>query len=106
MALYHTINLMTRDIRKELFKIYISPGFLELYFSNLPSSSANLSASGNGSIFIVMFGQISDISLLYSSHLSAPGSVSAWMASTGHSGAQTPQSIHSSGCITIVFSPI
>ena len=36
---------------------------------------------------------------------SLPGSVSAFMASTGHSGSQTPQSIHSSGLITSIFFP-
>ena len=34
---------------------------------------------------------------LISSHFSNPGSVSGLMASTGHSGSQTPQSMHSSG---------
>jgi len=34
------------------------------------------------------------------SHFSRPGSVSGLIASTGHSGSQTPQSIHSSGWIT------
>ena len=36
-----------------------------------------------------MFGQISEYSLLISNHFSLPGSVSAFMASTGHSGSQT-----------------
>ena len=31
--------------------------------------------------------------------------ISAIIASTGHSGSQTPQSIHSSGLITSMFSP-
>ena len=43
--------------------------------------------------------------LLISNHCSLPGSVSALMASTGHSGSQTPQSIHSSGLITSIFFP-
>ena len=34
-----------------------------------------------------------------------PGSESAIIASTGHSGSQTPQSIHSSGLITSIFFP-
>ena len=38
--------------------------------------SKYFSASGRASIFIVILGQISDISLLYSNHSSAPGSVS------------------------------
>ena len=35
----------------------------------------------------------------------ASGSLSALMASTGHSGSQTPQSMHSSGWMTSMFSP-
>jgi hypothetical protein len=42
---------------------------------------------------------------LSSSHLSRPGSVSGLIASTGHSGTQTPQSMHSSGWMTSMFSP-
>ena len=49
--------------------------------------------------------QISEYFLLISNHFSLPGSVSAFMASTGHSGSQTPQSIHSSGLITSIFLP-
>src|SRR6516225_7145811 len=36
---------------------------------------------------------------------SSPGSVSGLIASTGHSGTQTPQSMHSSGWMTSMFSP-
>ena len=35
----------------------------------------------------------------------SPGSVSGLIASTGHSGTQTPQSMHSSGWMTSMFSP-
>ena len=38
-------------------------------------------------------------------HFSIPSSVSECIASIGHSGSQTPQSIHSSGWITSIFSP-
>ena len=48
---------------------------------------------------------ISENFLLTSNHFSLPGSVSALIASTGHSGSQTPQSIHSSGLITSIFFP-
>ena len=48
---------------------------------------------------------ISENFLLISNHASLPGSVSALIASTGHSGSQTPQSIHSSGLITSIFFP-
>jgi hypothetical protein len=34
-----------------------------------------------------------------------PGSVSGLIASIGHSGSHTPQSMHSSGWITSMFSP-
>ena len=44
-----------------------------------------------------MFGQISANFVFISNHFSLPDSVSAIIASTGHSGSQTPQSIHSSG---------
>ena len=42
--------------------------------------------------------------VLYS-HFSSPGSVSGLIASTGHSGTQTPQSMHSSRWMTSMFSP-
>src|SRR6266487_6907970 len=64
--------------------------------SGLPSQSF---ASGGGSRFAVMFGQTTAYSALMASHFSSPGSVSALIASTGHSGSQTPQSMHSSGWI-------
>ncbi len=57
------------------------------------------------SFFSLMFGQISEYFVFNSSHLSLPCSVSETIASTGHSGSQTPQSIHSSGLITSIFFP-
>src|SRR5262249_39283330 len=69
--------------------------------SGLPSQSF---ASDGGSPFAVMFGQTRAYLALMASHFSSPGSVSALIASTGHSGSQTPQSMHSSGWMTSMFS--
>ena len=52
-----------------------------------------------------IFGQISEYFLFTSSHFSLPDTVSETIASIGHSGSQTPQSIHSSGLITSIFFP-
>src|SRR3954466_2608939 len=81
-----------------------SPGFGEKYFnlSGLPSHSL---WSAGGSRLIVMFGQTLEYSALSLRNSSSPGSVSGLIASTGHSGSHTPQSIHSSGWITSMFSP-
>src|SRR5215207_2969572 len=75
------------------------PGLGEKYFSlsGLPSNSL---ASSGGSRLTVMLGQVLAYSALRPSHFSSPGSVSGLMASTGHSGSHTPQSIHSSGWMT------
>jgi hypothetical protein len=48
-----------------------------------------------------MFGQTRAYSALMPSHFSSPASVSGLIASTGHSGSQTPQSMHSSGSCLI-----
>ena len=45
----------------------------------------------------VIFGQTFAYSAFSDNHFSSPGSVSGLIASTGHSGSQTPQSMHSSG---------
>src|SRR5215475_12094275 len=82
-----------------------APGFEEKYFSNLPSTPSNSFASGGKSFFWVMLGQALAYSVLSASHFSRPGSVSGLMASAGHSGSHTPQSIHSSGWMTSMFSP-
>src|SRR5260221_4484140 len=74
-----------------------SPGFGEKYFSNLPGTPSNSLWSAGGSRLAVMFGHWEANSLLTFSHFSKPGSVSGLIASTGHSGSQTPQSMHSSG---------
>jgi hypothetical protein len=80
------------------------PGFGDnkLALSGLSSHSF---ASGGGSRFTVMFGQTRAYSALMPSHSSSPASVSGLIASTGHSGSQTPQSMHSSGWMTSMFSP-
>ena len=81
-----------------------APGFGEKYWSlsGFPSHSL---ASGGGGLLTVIFGQIFAYSVFSNSHFSSPGSVSALIASTGHSGSHTPQSMHSSGWMTSMFSP-
>src|SRR3984957_19492213 len=81
------------------------PGAGEKYFSNLPSMPSKSLASAGDSFFWVIFGQLLAYSVFTSSHFSSPGSVSGLMASAGHSGSQTPQSMHSSGWITSMLSP-
>src|SRR5262245_22400705 len=78
------------------------PGFGEKYWS-LSAFPSHSFQSGGGAFLTLIFGQIFAYSAFSDSHLSSPGSVSALMASTGHSGSQTPQSMHSSGWI--IFSP-
>src|SRR6516225_9453897 len=69
-----------------------APGFGEKYWSlsGFPSHSLE---SGGGAFLTVIFGQILAYSAFSDSHFSSPGSLSALMASTGHSGSQTPQSM-------------
>src|SRR4051812_21420210 len=81
------------------------PGAGEKYFSNLPSMPSKSLASGGESFFWVMFGQSFAYSVFTSSHFSSPGSVSGLIASAGHSGSHTPQSMHSSGWMTSMLSP-
>src|SRR6195952_5410853 len=73
------------------------PGAGEKYFSNLPSMPSKSLASAGDSFFWVIFGQLLAYSVFTSSHFSSPGSVSGLIASAGHSGSHTPQSMHSSG---------
>src|SRR6056297_1250046 len=82
-----------------------SPGASEKYFSSLPVSPSCSSASGIGSFLVMITGQSSAYLRLNSTHFSISGSVSGRMASAGHSGSHTPQSMHSSGWITSAFSP-
>src|SRR5262245_26768574 len=81
-----------------------APGFGEKYWSlsGFPSHSLE---SGGGAFLSVIFGQILAYSAFSDSHFSSPGSLSALMASTGHSGSQMPQSMHWSGWMTSMFSP-
>src|SRR6185437_7081100 len=81
------------------------PGSGEKYFSNLPSTPSNSLASAGESFFWVIFGQVLAYSAFTSSHFSSAGSVSGLIASAGHSGSHTPQSMHSSGWMTSMFSP-
>src|SRR3984893_15647152 len=72
------------------------PGFGEKCCS-LPVTPSHSLASAGGSLLTVILGQVLANSALRLSHFSRPASVSGLIASTGHSGSQTPQSIHSSG---------
>src|SRR5271170_4479280 len=81
------------------------PGLAENCSSNLLAMPSQSLASAGGVFFAVIFGHALAYSALIESHLSTPGSVSGLIASTGHSGSHTPQSMHSSGWITNMFSP-
>src|SRR5262249_12636659 len=82
-----------------------SPVLEEKCSVNLLGTVSHCFASSGGGFLAVMFGQIFANSALSETNFSKPGSVSGLMASTGHSGSQTPQSIHSSGRMTSIFSP-
>ena len=84
---------------------YGEPGFDEKCPSNLLATPSHSLASAGGSFLAVIFGHDLAYSALTVSHFSTPGSVSGLIASTGHSGSQTPQSMHSSGWMTSMFSP-
>src|ERR1700694_6017155 len=90
---------------KPVFNQSPVPGAGEKYFSNLPSLPSKSLASGGDSFFWVIFGQVLAYSVFTSSHFSRPGSVSGLIASAGHSGSHTPQSMHSSGWMTSMLSP-
>src|SRR3954463_14339624 len=81
------------------------PGSDEKCFSNLSGTPCHSLASAGASPFWLILGQLLAYSAFTDSHFSSPDSVSALMASGGHSGSQTPQSMHSSGGITSMFSP-
>src|SRR5579863_1030344 len=81
------------------------PGLAEKNFSNLSGTPCISLASAGGVPFWLILGQLLAYSAFTDSHFSRPLSVSALMASGGHSGSQTPQSMHSSGLITSMFSP-
>src|SRR6516225_9152408 len=80
------------------------PGLGEKYWS-LSGFPSHAFQSSGGAFLTVIFGQIFAYSAFNDSHFSRPGSVSALIASTGHSGSQTLQSMHSSGWMTSMFSP-
>src|SRR6516165_9274376 len=81
-----------------------APGFGEKYWSL--SAFPSHSFQSDGGVFLTaMFGQIFEYSAFSDSHFPSPGSVSGLIASTGHSGSHTPQSMHSSGWMTSMFSP-
>src|SRR5690606_28362722 len=82
-----------------------SPGSGEKNLSNLSSTPLYSSASAGLSFLTVMFGHSALNLVLSSSHFSSPLSVSGRMASAGHSGSHTPQSMHSFGLMTSMFSP-
>src|SRR6266545_3155493 len=79
-----------------------APGFGKKYWSLSGFPSHSLESAG-GAFLTVIFGQIFAYSAFSDSHFSSPGSVSALIASTGHSGSHTPQSMHSSGWMTSMF---
>src|ERR1700745_4478922 len=81
------------------------PGLAEKCSSNLLGTPSHCLASAGGAFLVVIFGQTFAYSALTPSHFSRPGSVSGLIASTGHSGSHTPQSMHSSGWVTRKFSP-
>src|SRR5579875_27322 len=93
-------GMLKQDIDIQRF-----PGFAlnaDSYFPGLPFHS---SASGGTSPLRVILGQVAEYSRLISSHLPTSPSVSGLIASAGHSGSHTPQSMHSSGWMTSMFSP-
>src|SRR5207237_839260 len=69
------------------------------------AAARRAAASGGGVALRVMFGHFTEKSAFILSHFSALGSESGRIALGGHSGSQTPQSMHSSGWITSMFSP-
>src|SRR5437588_8282051 len=81
------------------------PGSGVKYLSYLPSSPLCSSASAGLSFLRVMLGHSAEKLVLSSSHFSSPLSVSGRIASAGHSGSQTPQSMHSLGLMTSITSP-
>src|SRR5687767_12816397 len=81
------------------------PGSGEKYFSYLPGTSFHASASGGGVPLRVMLGHLTEKSAFSFSQRSAFASESGRIAFGGHSGSHTPQSMHSSGWMTSMFSP-
>src|SRR3982750_4154946 len=81
------------------------PGSGEKYLLYLSASPLCASASAGAVPLRVMLGHFTAKSALTLSHFSAFAFESGTIASGGHSGSQTPQSMHSSGWITSMLSP-
>src|SRR5262249_29838367 len=81
------------------------PGSGENDFWNLSGTPFQASASSGGVPLRVMLGHFPEKSAFSLSHFSALPSESGRIAAGGHSGSHTPQSMHSSGWITSMFSP-
>jgi hypothetical protein len=62
-------------------------------------------ASAGGDFFLFMFGHNREYCALICNQWSKSATVSGLMALTGHSGSHIPQSMHSTGWITSMFSP-
>ena len=75
------------------------PGLGLKCFSNLFSTPFHWSLSSGGVPILFMFGQDSAYFLFISIHSFEDSSESSVIASAGHSGSQTPQSMHSSKSI-------
>src|SRR3984893_16564205 len=83
----------------------VPPGLGLKNLSCLSGTSFHSSASAGYGFLRVILGQVAADLRLSSSQRSAGGSLSGMIASTGHSGSHTPQSMHSSGWMTSMFSP-
>src|SRR5688572_23557575 len=98
-------NVSARRQQQAVYDTGSVAGFGENSASNLLATPLKSSASAGGGLVSVMFGQIAAYFAFSSIHRSAPSAVPLTIASAGHSGSQTPQSMHSSGWMTSMFSP-
>jgi len=87
-----------------LYAVEVTPEGGDTWFCDLGAASQALPPAG-GSFLAVILGHIFAKSALSFRNFSSPGSVSGLIASIGHSGSQTPQSMHSSGWMTSMFAP-
>src|SRR5216683_779867 len=101
----HKLGCRHRAIPPGIAPSQVPPGFGLKNLSCLSGTSFHSSASAGCGFLRVILGQVAAYSRLSSSQRSAGGSLSGMIASTGHSGSHTPQSMHSSGWITSMFSP-
>src|SRR5207247_8461514 len=83
------ISVNTEDRRQNRPDQSPVPGFEEKYCS-FPSTPSHSLASAGASFLTVILGQVLANSALRLNHFSSAGSVSGLIASTGHSGSQTP----------------